>query len=98
MNLLLKDASWTEVAKTPIISLNFLDSNFKRKGIGFSAIKNLVAGKFPALRVDLRVNILKNAIFRELRFGHIECVSKSNAVAVYKSVLSVCIWLAFSAF
>lgn len=67
-----------------IIKEAITDLGNPRKGIGFSAIKNLVAGKFPALRVDLRVNILKNAIFRELRFGHIECVRGIGACGYYR--------------
>lgn len=54
----------------------------------FSVIKNHIAGKHPALRVDLRTNFLKNAVIRAHRLGQIDCVSKGNVLAMFNVILT----------
>lgn len=67
-----------------IIKETIVELGDPRKGIMFSVIKNHIAGKHPALRVDLRTNFLKNAVIRAHRLGQIDCVRGVGACGCYR--------------
>ena len=57
-----------------------LDLLHQKKGVRFHNLKTTIAAKYPALRIDLRPDVLKNALAKGMRHGYVIAVSITNMV------------------
>ncbi|KAL5019134.1 hypothetical protein ScPMuIL_004856 [Solemya velum] len=62
-----------------------------KKGVRFGWVKNYIATKYPALRVDLQPKKLLSALERGMRYGHIELVKGIGQCGYYRDPNGECV-------
>lgn len=67
-----------------VLEKTFQELGNPKAGLRFNTIRQYIAGKYPALRVDVKPNYVKNALFMGVKYRYIDLLRGVGKSGVYR--------------